>query len=262
MARREFARIGTDMPDEDSIKALDVEPQWLYDRLLLRNEMSRCGVVPLRPALWADLAANATETKIARWLRALTEGGHVVVDERYQEAFVRTFVRHDGLLGQPNVVANMCNDFTLIASQAVRFAFLAEFRRIWHLPLSAAWRGGWLLAVGVYPEVARSKEEKWPDALPTSSIDRLRKAIRGNGLRDALVAAIASGDVEPFTEPFPEGLAEGLPEALNEPAAKPHAEPGAEPPRAGAIAVSAFSELRAPLRTSEVEPTHHRSGAA
>lgn len=212
MPRREYARIGTDMPDEDSIKALDVEPQWLYDRLLLREDMSRCGVVPLRRALWAELAPNATEPKIRRWLRALEEGRHVVIDERYQELFVRTYVRHDGLLGQPNVVANMCSDFAVIASDRVRTAFLAEFRRIWDLPIQAAWRGGWLLAVGVYP-AAKNGEGAWPDVLPAASIERLRKALKETGIRGPFLDAIRQGFVDPFTEGSPEGLPEALADA-------------------------------------------------
>lgn len=211
MPRREFARIGTDMPDERSIRALDVEPQWLYDRLLLRDDMSRCGVVPLRPPLWSELAANATEPRIRRWIKALVEGRQVVVDERYQELFVRTYVRHDGLLGQPNVVANMCSDFYLVASEEIRLAFLREFRRIWHLDdLPRSWRGGWLLAVGVYPEPKTGKDDAWPDCLPAASIDRLRKALKGTGILKPFVEAITEGLLEPFTEPYVEGLPEPL----------------------------------------------------
>jgi hypothetical protein len=50
MARREYARIGVDMPEEESIKALDVEPQWLYDRLLLRPRSPAAVSSPGSPA--------------------------------------------------------------------------------------------------------------------------------------------------------------------------------------------------------------------
>ena len=222
MPRREFARIGTDMPHEDSIKALNVAPQWLYDRLLLRDEMSRCGVVPYRPALWSELAPDATETKIRKWVRDLTANDppHVIVDERYQEAFVRTYVRHDGLLGQPNVVANMCSDFYLIASERIRVAFLREFRRIWDLPILDTWRGGWLLAVGVYP-APKQGDGAWPQVLPAASIARLRKALKDTGILGPFLAAIREGLVDPFTEASPEGLPEPLANATPNPSPNP-----------------------------------------
>lgn len=224
MPRREFARTGTDMPEERSIKSLDVEPQWLYDRLRFRPEISRCGVVPFRPAVWADLGANATEPKVRKWLRALINGRQVVVDERYAEVFVRTFVRHDGLLAQPNVVANMCSDYSLIASDTIRLAFLAEFRRIWDVDLKPAERGGWLLAVGVLPKPKPDGDRgaAWPEYMPAAGIERLRKAIRDTGILGPFIEAIRDGHVDPFTEASPAGLPEPLATASPNPSPKGH----------------------------------------
>lgn len=251
MARREYARIGTDMPDEPSIRDLDVEPQWLYDRLLMRPEMSRCGIIPHRPALWADLARNGTEPKVRRWMRALVDGRHVIVDERYAEVLVRTYVRHDGLLGQPNVVANMCTDFWLIASDRLRIAFLAELRRIWDLEIPDTWRGGWLLAVGVYPEAKPNdgdKEKQWPAYLPSRHLERLQKALDGTGILGPFREAITQGFVDPFTEASPEGLPPGLLDATPNPTAKGSPNPLHARANAGA---RTFSERRAPSAVSE-----------
>jgi hypothetical protein len=206
MARREYARIGTDMPDEASIRALTVGAQWLYDRLLLSPELSRCGVLPLRVALWSDRAPDASEKKVNIWLRELVTNRHVIIDDRYAEALVRTYVRHDGLLGQPNVVAAMVADYSVIASPAVRQAFLVELRRIWDLPTTTEGvRGGWCLAMGHYPEARQGKDDRrtWPAVLDGASLARLRKAI-GEGLRPAFAEALANGSVEPFDEPAPE----------------------------------------------------------
>jgi hypothetical protein len=218
VARREFARIGTDMPDEDSIKALTVEAGWLYDRLYLRPEMSRCGIIPFRPAAWALLGRNATEPKVRRWLRELAAGGHLVIDEPMAEVLIRTFVRWDGLLGQPNVVANMVYDFHLIASKKIRLAFLQEFRRIWDLDIPDGWRGGWCLAVGHYPRAKHSKDDpaQWPNALPADALTRLRKAV-GTGFRDEFAAALGSSDVKPFDE----HSTHGIPEPFTEPSVNP-----------------------------------------
>lgn len=205
MARREFARIGTDMPDEPSVRALTHDQQWLYDHALyLRAEMSRCGVVPYRPAVWAELATDTTETKVRRWLKGLEHHRLVVVDERYSEVLVRTYVRHDGLLGQPNVVANMVSDFTLIHSPTIRAAFLTELRRLWDLPdLSDGARGGWQLAMGHYPQPATERGHAWPGHIAPGALDRLRKSI-GAGLAEAMTEHITEGFAPPFTEPIPE----------------------------------------------------------
>lgn len=205
MARREFARIGTDMPDEPSVRALTHDEQWLYDHALyLRAEMSRCGVVPYRPAVWAELSTTTTESKCRRWLKGLQKHRMVVVDEKYSEVLLRTYVRHDGLLGQPNVVANMVADFTLIHSPLIRAAFLTEMRRIWDLPdLSAGARGGWQLAMGHYPQPATERGHAWPTHIAAGALDRLRKSI-GTGLAEALTEHITEGFAPGFTEPIPE----------------------------------------------------------
>lgn len=204
---REFARIGTDMPYEDRIRALPVGPAWLYDRLLMDRAMSRCAIVPFRPPLWADLAADATDTKVRRWLKVLIDGRLVIVDERYAEVFVRTAIRHDRLLAQPNVVAALVSDYRLIASDQLRTALLAEFRRIWALEdISAPERGGWLLAMGHYPDKPTGATKAvWPATMTPDALGRLEKAI-GAGLRDAMRDAVRRGHVEPFRDTDPGGV--------------------------------------------------------
>lgn len=229
MARREFARIGTDMPDEATIRALNHDEQWLYDHALyLRPEMTRCGVVPYRPAVWAELATDTTETKVRKWLKGLEKRRLVIVDERYSEVLVRTYVRHDRLLSQPNVVANMVADYRVIASPKIRAAFLAELRRLWNLPdLSDGERGGWQLAMGHYPQPKTEKGQTWPSHIEGATLARLRKSI-GPGIAAAMAEHITKGSAEPFTEHSPGGIPK----------------PFDQTPYAGAIAVS--TEPRAP----------------
>lgn len=204
---RDFARIGTDMPHEDRIRALNVGPAWLYDRLLMSREMSRCAIVPFRPLLWADMQADATEKKVRGWLKTLADGRLVVVDERYAEVFVRTAIRHDKLLAQPNVVAALVSDYRLIASDQLRLALLTELRRIWGLDsISTGERGGWLLAMGQYPrEPAKGEKATWPESMTPDALGRIRKAI-GEGLRKPMLDALAQQQIEPFTVATPGGI--------------------------------------------------------
>jgi hypothetical protein len=248
MARREYARIGVTMPEEESIKALNVEPQWLYDRLLLRPEISRCGVIPWVPGVIADLAANATERKVSSWVKQLVPGRHVILDDKHQLLLVRTFVKHDKLLAQPNVIPHLVYEFGLISSPKVRLAFLQEFRRLWSLTpsddFSDSERGGWLLAVGHFPQRRdpdnpAHKDLRWPQVLDSRTLARLVKEV-GTGLRAALCQAITAGQVAPFT---PED-AYGVPDPFQAPhpgtpSPPPHpGTPAADPPLAGARAHS------------------------
>jgi hypothetical protein len=208
MARREYARIGVDMPDESSIKALPVASQWLYDRLLLRPEISRCGVVPWRPAVLVELAPDATIAKIARWTKPLQAGRQIVLDEPYAECLVRTHVRHDKLLASPNVIPALVHDFGIIASPDVRLAFLREFRRLWDLDdFSDSERGGWLTAVGHFPRKKHGRDDpaKWPVALESDTLARIVTGV-GHGIREPLTSAIAAGQVEPFDPNSPHGI--------------------------------------------------------
>jgi hypothetical protein len=208
MARREYARIGVSMPEEESIKALAHSPQWLYDRLLLRPEISRCGVVPWRPGVLAGLSADTTEAKVRRWVKALQPGRHVILDESYAECLVRTFVRHDKLLASPNVIPALVHDFGLISSPKVRLGFLQEFRRLWDLDdLSDSERGGWLAVIGHFPRKKYGADDpaKWPVALERDTLGRLVTGV-GTGLRNPLTSAITAGDVEPFDPASPHGL--------------------------------------------------------
>lgn len=195
---RDYARIGTDMPFEERICALDVGPAWLYDRLLMSRDMSRAAIVPLRTQLWADLAADASDAKVRRWLKTLVEGRLVVIDDRYAEVFVRTAIRHDRLLAQPNVVAALVSDYRLIASDCLRLELLIELRRIWSLPeISEGERGGWLLAMGQYPQEASKGPAQWPQTMTPAALGKIRKAV-GSGLLEPMSDALQAGQIEPF----------------------------------------------------------------
>lgn len=208
MARREYALTTTDMPEEASIKALDVGAQWLYDRLRFRKEISRCGVLQWRPALYAELGPDATDRKIRSWAKQLEARGQIVLDEPYAECLVRTYVRWDGILGQPNVIPHVVYDFGLIASAKVRLGFLREFRRLWDLDaLTDGERGGWLAATGHFPrkKYAADDPAKWPVALEAGTLARLVREI-GTGIREPLASAIEAGDVAPFDETSRHGI--------------------------------------------------------
>jgi hypothetical protein len=198
---RAFAQIGTGLWAEPSIRALSRDAQRAYLLVYTQPELSRCGVLPFRLRRLAQLAPDDTPKTLRRALAQLENGRHVIVDEDAEEILVRTYVRHDGLLAQPQVVAAMVQDFDLIESEAIRLAFLAELRRIWDLPqLPDNQRKGLRLALGEH------ETDRYTDKI-------------GPALAPVMQAAINAGSVPAFDPAHPAGC----PLPCSQPAPKAHA---------------------------------------
>lgn len=126
MARSE-ARIQTSIWSDEAFLALPALAQRLYFLLLAQPGLSYCGVLPYRPRRWAQLAVDTSEGTVKKAVAALAGAGRfVVVDSATDELMVRTFVRHDGVLGQPNMIVAMAHDFLAIDSTALRSVVLEQ----------------------------------------------------------------------------------------------------------------------------------------
>lgn len=208
---REYARIGTGIWAEPSIQELNPAEQRAYLLVYTQPDLSRCGVVPYTPRRWARLAKGDSERKLRAAFHGLEQRRHVVIDEDTEELLARTYVRHDGLLTQPQVVGAMVRDFRTIHSQTISTAFLAELRRIWHLRLDDAERRGVRIALGL------------------TENDKQRESV-GVGLGPAMVQAIQAGSVQPFDQASIQGLPEALGKALARPSYPgPGPGPGSDP---------------------------------
>jgi hypothetical protein len=231
---REWARIGTDLWDEQSIQDLNPLEQRAYLLVTTQPDLSRCGVLPYTLNRWAKLAKGDTPAKLRTAFKGLEKSLHVALDEDYEELLVRTYVLHDGLLTQPQVVGAMVRDFRMVRSPKIRVAFLREIRRLVGLPLDEKNRRGLWIALGACEN------------------DKQRESV-GAGLAPALTEAIEQG----LVEPLPGGLAQGLPEGL----AKALARPYPDPDPSGPVHPSHPSFGR-DVPGSEVEPDTHQSGVA
>lgn len=182
-----FRQIGTNIWAEESIRSLTRDQQRAYLLVYTQPELSRCGVLPFRTRRLGKLAADDSPKTLRKALAGLERTRHIVVDEDAEELFLRTFVRHDGLLAQPQVVAAMVSDYHLIESGIIRTAFLSELRRIWDLDdLPDNQRRGLRLALGEHDN------------------DRFTDKI-GLGLAPAFTAAFDAGSLPPFDPASPQG---------------------------------------------------------
>lgn len=221
---RSHARLGTDIWAEDSIRNHTRDGQRAYFLVLSQPELSRCGVLPFRLKRLANLAVDDSPAKLRKAFKSLEKTRHLILDEDAEELLVRTFVRHDGLLRQPQMVAAMVTDFALIESWKIRGAFLAELRRIWDHPRTTDDdRKGLRLALGEH------ETDRY--------VDRI-----GPALGPSMAAAIEAGSVPPFDPgckagcpaPFAQGRGKALAGApARSPAPTPSPTPAPSSPPTG-----------------------------
>lgn len=188
---RTLAQLQTSFWSEQSIRALPRDAQRAYLLVHSQPELSRCGVLPFRLRRLAQLSVDDTPKALRKAFTVLEKGRHLIVDEDAEELLVRTYVRWDGLLAQPQVVAAMVQDYELIESQTIRTEFLRELRRIWDLPdLPDNQRKGLRLALGEH------------------ETDRYREKI-GAALYPPMATAIEAGHVAAFDPASPAGCPAG-----------------------------------------------------
>lgn len=120
---RDHARVYCSIWGDRDWRTLPSSAQRLYILAFSQLDLSTAGVVAYRPAAWAELAADTTPAAIKKAAKVLEERGYIVIDEATAEVFVRTFVRHDRVLRQPNVATNMARAARQIVSPKIRRAF-------------------------------------------------------------------------------------------------------------------------------------------
>ena len=129
--------------DEDFI-SLPPSAQRLYLFLLSQDDLSYCGVLPLRERRWAAKAAGMTIADIERDLKTLEGTAYpspnpdpaqaktpfVIIDRDSGELLVRALMRRDGIWKQPNLLKPARDTADQIESRHILGALLAELYRL------------------------------------------------------------------------------------------------------------------------------------
>lgn len=128
---RNHARLLVSIWDDEDWLALTASQQITYAALMSSEDLSWCGVALLTPARLAGISADMTERKIRANLDALQAGPgrFLVIDEKTAEILVRSYVRHDDLLKQPNVTKAMVKSLERVRSDRIRHAVIIELGR-------------------------------------------------------------------------------------------------------------------------------------
>lgn len=126
---RTYAQVYLTIWNDPDFRDCSTDAQWLYFTMLTHSSLSSCGVMDWRPA---RLTAMSNGMSIPRIQHAAWELGQkrlIAVDPDTEEALVRSFVRHDGILKSPNKTKALVREYGGIASRKLMQLVSIEVRR-------------------------------------------------------------------------------------------------------------------------------------
>lgn len=153
---RDHARIQVALWSDPDFRTLSCDAQRMYLVLLSQPRLSYCGSLDYLPTRLAVLAVDESPEDVETAIKTLEGSRYVVVDRDTHELLVRTFVRHDGLLGSPNVTKAMLKDRACLLSEPLRNVLDDELRRAYRDdPRAAGWKGFKAADPELFAEVSR-----------------------------------------------------------------------------------------------------------
>lgn len=139
---RDHARIYLSIWDDPAFLGLTAVQQLVYLQHVSHKDLSWCGVLPYLPERLVALTKDLTKPKVGAAIDALERAKFLVVDRKTAETLVRTYVRHDGILKQPNVTIAMVRALERVHSPRIRKAVEREIVRLLSdEPEARGWEG-------------------------------------------------------------------------------------------------------------------------
>lgn len=139
---RDHGRIYTRIWADPDFRALNRDPQRLYLLLISQANLSYCGGMDYIPRRLCSLANDEDEDTLQAAMNTLEKAKFVAADYLMDELLVRSFVRHDGLLGSPNMTKAMLKDRAALLSNKLRDLVDVELKRAFSEdPKAKGWTG-------------------------------------------------------------------------------------------------------------------------
>lgn len=123
---RSYAPLMTTIWSDEDFVALSPTAQRVYLLAFSQPNITYCGVVAFTAKRWARMSRGTLVEDIEEAITELQVEGFVYLDEDTEELWVRSFVRHNGVLSQPQLTKAMVRSFDDILSPLLRSAFLAS----------------------------------------------------------------------------------------------------------------------------------------
>lgn len=127
---RERATINVDIWSDDDFRNLTAGAQSLYFKLTSHPKVDYCGCVEFHPGRLAAMSREMTVGDVMVAAQELSDAYFIVVDQSTDEALIRSFVRHDGLMRQTKLPVSMAKAFGSIASNKIRAVVVHELLRL------------------------------------------------------------------------------------------------------------------------------------
>ena len=127
---RDHARVELSIWADDDWLDLTPGAQHLYLVILTHPDRSFAGLVDWRPNRLRAMASHWDPDDFKRAAEELARNLYLVVDEETEEVLIRSFVRHDGLMKQPNMAVAMVKAARSIASRGIRAVLVHELLRL------------------------------------------------------------------------------------------------------------------------------------
>jgi hypothetical protein len=109
---------------------LSIPAQWLYTRILTSAKVSKAGVAEWRPKVLTQSAIGVSAELLESAALELEETMFLVIDRGTEEVLIRSFVRNDGLLAQPNMATAVAKAYADIGSRRLRGVLNHELHRL------------------------------------------------------------------------------------------------------------------------------------
>lgn len=130
MTVRSHARILVSILTDSDFISLSPAAQRMYFVLLAQKNMTNAGVTPWMPSKWAKACSSTSIDDVVAACSELQTARFVFFDEDTDELLVRTFIRNDGIVKQPNVLKNALRVAEQIESADLRSVLADELRKL------------------------------------------------------------------------------------------------------------------------------------
>lgn len=110
---------------DTDFKALPAAAQRLYFVLISQPDLTSAGILGLTPGRWSSLAPDTTPADMRAALQHLTTGRFVLVDDRTEEVWIRSYIVHDEAWRIPNSRKALIAAAERVLSEPLRHAITA-----------------------------------------------------------------------------------------------------------------------------------------
>lgn len=138
---RDFGQVKLSIWNDDDFLDLTPGAQHLYIVLLSSPGLSWVGVNDWHPGRLASRAKGWTKQEVIAAAGELVRSRFIVIDPDTDEVLVRSFVRNDGFMKQPNLATSMARAFSVVGSRLLQGVIVHELQRLKReQPDIAGWR--------------------------------------------------------------------------------------------------------------------------